>query len=154
MATLWCLYCYSQTGPWWLASDKPNMRKRIAAWRPSHSHGAWECQANGGTQGQCPTPYMFHYRLPLLMSWLASSRQSSWLRVQLQLLAALPLAWERALTLSEGETTALVCEVLPDVSGGASLPSGFLLHTHVSLLWLPYNKLVPIRSPYIRNRLQ
>lgn len=59
-------------GPQWLASDEPNVRKIIAAWRRSHNHGTWECQANGDTQGQCPTPYMFHYRLPLLMSRLAS----------------------------------------------------------------------------------
>lgn len=68
-----CNICYmprlcTATQRWgFLASDEPSGRNVIAVWRQPHNHGTWECQVDGDTQRQCPTPDIFPCRFPVPM---------------------------------------------------------------------------------------
>lgn len=87
-----------------LASDEPSRRNIIAAWRQAVSQPwHWECQVNGDTQRQCPTPDLFHYQFPLSMPWLAAGCGCSFSFWQL---CHWQLAWEKT-PLSEGGTASV-----------------------------------------------
>lgn len=132
-------------GPWCLASDEPNTRKVITAWRHSYNHATWECQADSDTQGPCPTPHI-SLQASSPMAQLASPGDASgcWHSSSFWQLYHWPDDWPR-----KEHSPVSPCQKVRQLPLFAKCCQTFLPYLAASsctysffLLWFPYDKLV------------